>query len=85
MTNVAGAASEGVHMSKAYDAKAREAGLIFKIPVYKNLPATVSVKPSGNDNPNYMLKSLSVSGYSLTPTFSMYETSYSLMYVLPSK
>ena len=79
MTNVAGAASEGVHMSKAYDAKAREAGLIFKIPVYKNLPATVSVKPSGNDNPNYMLKSLSVSGYSLTPTFSMYETSYSLI------
>lgn len=79
MTNVAGAASEGVHMSKAYDAKAREAALIFKIPVYKNLPATVSVKPSGDDNPNYMLKSLSVSGYSLTPTFSMYETSYSLI------
>ena len=79
MTNVAGAASEGVHMSKAYDAKAREAALIFKIPVYKNLPATVSVKPSGDDNPNYMLKSLSVSGYSITPTFSMYETSYSLI------
>ena len=79
MTNVAGAASEGIHMSKAYDAKAREAALIFRIPVYKNMPTTVSVKPSGNDNPNYMLNSLSVSGYSLTPTFSMYETSYSLI------
>lgn len=79
MTNVGGAASEGIHMSKAYDAKAREAALIFKIPVYKNMPATVSVKPSGDGNPNHMLKSLSVSGYSLTPTFSMYETSYSLI------
>ena len=79
MTNVGGAASEGIHMSKAYDEKAREAALIFKIPVYKNLPETVSKKPSGDDNPNYMLKSLSVSGYNLTPTFSMYETSYSLI------
>lgn len=79
MTNVGGAASEGVHMSKAYDEKAREATLIFKIPVYKNMPTTVSVKPSGDDNPNYMLKSLAVSGYNLTPTFSMYETSYSLI------
>lgn len=79
MTNVGGAASEGIHMSKAYDEKAREAALIFKIPVYKNMPATVSKKPSGDDNPNYMLKSLSVSGYNLTPTFSMYETSYSLI------
>lgn len=79
MTNVGGAASEGIHMSKAYDEKAREAALIFKIPVYKNMPETVSAKPTGDDNPNYMLKSLSVSGYSLTPTFSMYETSYSLI------
>ncbi|MBQ2986104.1 MAG: SH3 domain-containing protein [Tyzzerella sp.] len=79
MTNVGGAASEGIHMSKAYDENAREAALIFKIPVYKNMPAAVSKKPSGDDNPNYMLKSLSVSGYNLTPTFSMYETSYSLI------
>ncbi len=79
MTNVGGAASEGVHMSKAYDEKAREAALIFKIPVYKNMPEEVAKKPSGDGNPNYMLKSLAVNGYSLTPTFSMYETEYSLI------
>lgn len=79
MTNVQGASSEGIHMAKAYDETARAAALVFKIPVYKNMPETACTKPTGNDNPNYMLKSLTVSGYSLTPTFSMYETSYSLI------
>lgn len=79
MTNVQGASSEGIHMAKAYDDTARQAALVFKIPVYKNMPETACTKPTSNDNPNYMLKSLTVSGYSLTPTFSMYETSYSLI------
>lgn len=79
MTNVGGGASEGAHMAEAYDEQARNAALIFKIPVYKDMPATACAKPTGDGNPNYMLKSLSVSGYSLTPTFSMYETSYSLI------
>lgn len=79
MTNVGGGASEGAHMADAYDEQARNAALIFKIPVYKNMPTTACVKPTGDGNPNYMLKSLSVSGYSLTPTFSMYETAYSLI------
>lgn len=79
MTNVSGGASEGAHMADAYDEQARKAVLIFKIPVYKNMPAKACAKPTGDGNPNYMLKSLSVSGYSLTPTFSMYETSYSLI------
>lgn len=79
MTNVQGASSEGKHMAAAYDANARKAALVFKIPVYNNMPASVCPMPVGNDNPNYMLKSLEVSGYVLTPTFSMYETSYSLI------
>lgn len=79
MTNVQGAISEGSHVAKGYDENARKSALIFKIPVYKNMPATACIKPTGNDNPNYMLKSLSVSGQSLTPTFSMYETSYSVI------
>ena len=79
MTNVQGAISEGKHVSEAYDANARNAALVFKIPVYKNMPATPCTKPTGNDNPNYMLKSLSVSGHNLTPTFSVYETEYSLI------
>lgn len=79
MTNVQGAISEGQHIAEAYDSNARQAALVFKIPVYENMPETACAKPTGNDNPNYMLKSLSVSGYSLTPTFSVYETSYSLI------
>ena len=79
MTNVQGAISEGRHIAEAYDSNARQSALVFKIPVYKNMPETACIKPTGDDNPNYMLKSLSVSGYSLTPTFSVYETSYSLI------
>lgn len=79
MTNVQGAISEGQHVSDAYDENARTAALVFKIPVYENMPESVCMKPTGDDNPNYMLKSLSVSGYDLTPTFSVYETSYSLI------
>lgn len=79
MTNVQGAISEGQHVSEAYDANARNAALVFKIPVYKNMPSSACTKPTGNDNPNYMLQSLSVAGQSLTPTFSIYETEYSLI------
>ncbi len=79
MTNVQGAYSEGIHMAEAYDDNARKTPLIFKIPVYNNMPEKACTKPTGDGNPNYMLKSLSVSGYSLTPTFSMYDTTYSLI------
>ncbi len=79
MTNVQGAASEGKHMAKAYDDNARQGSLVFKIPVYKNMPATPCVKPTNNQNPNYMLKTLSVENHTLTPTFSMHETEYSLI------
>ncbi len=79
MTNVQGAISEGQHVAKAYSETARQTALIFKIPVYKNMPESACSKPTGNDNPNYMLKSLSVSGQNLTPTFSVYETEYSLI------
>ena len=66
-------------MAKAYDAAARQAALVFKIPVYKDMPTAACEKPTGNNDPNYMLGSLSVAGYSLTPTFSMHEESYSLI------
>lgn len=79
MTNVQGASSEGKHMAKAYDDAARQAALVFKIPVYKNMPDTPCEKPTGNNNPNYMLSSLNVSGYQLTPTFSMHQEAYSLI------
>ena len=79
MTNVQGASSEGKHMAKAYDENARQGKLVFRIPIYKNMPATPCIKPSDNRNPNYMLKTLGIEGQKLTPTFSMYETKYSLI------
>lgn len=79
MTNVQGAASEGRLLSNAFDATARQAKLIFKIPVYKNMPAEPCKAPTGNGSPNYMLKHLSVDGYSLTPSFDRNCQEYSLI------
>lgn len=79
MTNIQGAASEGKILSKAYSTEARKTALEFKIPVYKNMPNEACKKPTGDGSPNYMLQSLSVSGQSLTPTFSMYDTEYSVI------
>ena len=86
MTNIQGAESEGLHIAKAYKdvetgmytENAQNAALVFKIPVYSSMPET-TVKPTGDGNPNYMLKDLIVEGQSLTPTFSMYETEYDLI------
>lgn len=78
MTNVQGGASEGQHMAEGYGEASRQAALIFKIPVFKNMPETPAAKPTGNGDPNCMLKSLSVSDYSLTPTFDIYETDYAV-------
>lgn len=79
MTNVQGASSEGQHVAKGYDENARKAALVFKIPIYKNMPATACAKPTSDANPNSRLSSLAVSGYSLTPTFSVSTTTYSLI------
>ncbi len=51
---------------------------VFKIPVYQNMPAE-AVKFTASGNRNNYLKSLSVAGQSLTPTFSGDKTSYTLM------
>lgn len=77
MTNIQGAASEGAILAKAYDSNARNSSLIFKIPVYNNMPSSACTKPTGDGSPNYMLKALSVTDCTLTPTFDMNETTYS--------
>lgn len=88
MTNIQGADSEGKHISKAYQdsngaytAEAIATALEFKIPVFGSMPETACPLPADNGSvsPNYMLKGLTVSGQSLTPSFSMYETEYSLI------
>lgn len=79
MTNVQGAASEGKITAQGYPEVDRNRMLVFKIPVFENMPATACPKPTGDGNPNVMLKSLEISGYSLTPTFDMYTTNYDLI------
>ncbi len=79
MTNVQAAASEGQRLANAFSQTARDSALIFKIPVFKNMPGEACAKPTGDGSPNNMLKTLSVTGQSLSPTFDIYTTSYSLI------
>ena len=68
MTNIQAPATEGNQNYSSY----KSAGIlsnpfIFEIPVYNNMPAYTSLPASGDaDN---SLKSLSVTGYSIEPTF----------------
>lgn len=79
MTNIQGAASEGKILSTAYDSVARQAELVFKIPVYLQMPETACPKPTIKGSPNNKLSSLAVNGFSLTPTFNMNVEEYSLI------
>ena len=79
MTNVPAAASEGAKISDAYNADIKSTGLVFKIPVYNNMPEAACQIPSVDGNPNNKLRSISVEGFSITPTFSMDTTDYTLI------
>ncbi len=78
MTHVLGAAQEGAKVSNAYSAAVKSGALEFSIPVYQNMPEN-SVLPAGDGNPNNKLSGLSVDGYTITPTFSMDTTEYTLI------
>lgn len=78
MTCVFGQANEAVSLKNAYSDDVLNSKLEFKIPVYKEMPDTVFTKPvSGGDN-NNLLKSLSISGQKVTPSFDKYTQSYTL-------
>lgn len=79
MANVQAADSEAKHTAKAYTEELRSTSLVFKIPVYTNMPESACPMPTGNSDPNYMLSSLSVGGYNLTPTFDYSVTDYDLI------
>lgn len=80
MTNVLAPRSESVTASEAYsDATKKSTALVFKIPVYRNMPSAVCEIPTGDGSPNNALSSLEVSGYPLTPTFNMFTTEYDLI------
>ena len=80
MTNVLAPRSESSTASQAYsDTTKKNTALVFKIPVYKNMPDSACELPTGEGSPNNALTSLSVSGYSLTPTFDMFTTEYGVI------
>lgn len=79
MTYVEGAALEGARLSKAYSEELKNSPLVFKIPVFKNMPTSPAGLPEGDGNPNNKLSALSVEGYSITPTFNIDRESYDLI------
>ena len=81
MTNVQAPASECLSSYNAYASNnLLSSSMVFKIPVYRNMPDSPVDKPSDQGSPNNWLKSLTVSGYSLTPSFSINTTTeYSLI------
>ena len=50
MTSVTAPADEASTLKKAYDSDVLQSALLFKIPVYKNMPSTPPQKPSGSGN-----------------------------------
>ncbi len=77
MTNVQGAASEASLMRDAYK-NTDNIPVTFSIPVFDGMPSSAVKAPSKTGNNNNLLSSLKVSGYSLSPSFNRYTTSYTV-------
>lgn len=76
MTCVFGQANEAISLKNAYSQDILNSAMEFKIPVYNNMPDKLCPKPtSSGDNNNY-LKSLSVSGTSVSPKFDKFTATY---------
>ncbi len=76
MSNVQAASSESARMRKAYSDK--NTTLVFRIPVFSNMPDLPCEKPTSTSNPNNYLKGLRVDNYDITPAFSMSQDTYCL-------
>lgn len=76
MSNVVAASYESARIRKAYPDLNTE--LVFRIPVYKNMPGAKCTKPTSDSNPNTYLSKLYVEGYSFTTTFSSVNSTYYL-------
>ena len=79
MTNVEGAAGEGAKLARAYTDAMKKQALVFKIPVFNNMPETACAKPTVNGSPNNKLSGITIDGYSLTPTFGKDTEKYDLV------
>ena len=79
MTNVEGAAGEGAKLARAYTDEMKKQALVFKIPVFNNMPETACAKPTVTGSPNNKLSGITIDGYSLTPTFNKDTEKYDLV------
>lgn len=77
MSNVQAPANEASIMHDAYTNL--NMALVFRIPVYEEMPETKCPRPVGDGNPNAYLKALAVTGNELTPEFSYDVLSYDLI------
>lgn len=77
MTHIIAARNEGLTASNGYtDDMKKRISIVFKIPVFKNMPSSVCSIPTKDGSPNNVLSSLSVSKGSLTPTFNKFTQTY---------
>ena len=77
MTHIIAARNEGLSASNAYTDQMKSGiSIVFKIPVFQNMPDTVCAMPTKDGSPNNILSSLTVSAGSLTPTFQKFTQSY---------
>ncbi len=75
MTNVQAPSTECLTSYNAYkNNNILNTDMVFEIPVYLQMPDTAVSKPADSGNPNNWLSGLSVSGYNLSPSFSINET-----------
>lgn len=79
MTNVQAAASEAAKLAEAYGDALKKTTLVFKIPVYLNMPSGACSRPTTDGSPNNKLSGLSVDGFALTPTFNRDVANYDLI------
>jgi len=70
MANIEAPNSEATKINTAYGTQKAEMPIVFSVPVYEDMPDAACRVPSGDGNPNNYLKSLSVSGQTLSPKFT---------------
>lgn len=70
MQNIRAASHEGVTVRNSYaQCDILDNAFEFKIPVYLDIPEYACEQPTEDRNPNYKLQSISVTGFSISPTF----------------
>lgn len=80
MTHIKAHALEANKTAAAYTQEVKEGTpIVFRIPVYKNMPETLPVMPTTDGSPNNCLSTLTVNDYELTPSFDKFTTEYTLV------